>query len=94
MDDFCHAFYAGPDGEPVIKTYTFEDLVSTLTESLLTTGLRSFARAWIPQSLARRWEELRAAAGGSFITTIRTNYSGPAKLSPGAGISRRRSDFV
>ncbi len=30
MDDFCHAFYAGPDGEPVIKTYTFEDLVSTL----------------------------------------------------------------
>ena len=23
MDDFCHAFYAPPDGEPVIKTYTF-----------------------------------------------------------------------
>jgi len=30
MDDFCHAFYAGHEGEPVIKTYTFEDLVSTL----------------------------------------------------------------
>jgi predicted metalloprotease with PDZ domain len=30
MDDFCHMFYGGPDGEPVIKTYTFEDLVSTL----------------------------------------------------------------
>jgi predicted metalloprotease with PDZ domain len=30
MDDFCHAFYAPPDGEPVIKTYTFDDLVSTL----------------------------------------------------------------
>ncbi len=30
MDDFCHVFYGGPDGEPVIKTYTFEDLVSTL----------------------------------------------------------------
>ena len=30
MDDFCHAFYGGADGEPVIKTYTFEDLVSTL----------------------------------------------------------------
>jgi predicted metalloprotease with PDZ domain len=30
MDDFCKAFYGGPDGEPVVKTYTFEDVVSTL----------------------------------------------------------------
>ena len=30
MDDFCHVFYAGHEGEPVIKTYTFADLVSTL----------------------------------------------------------------
>lgn len=30
MDDFCHAFFAGNEGQPVIKTYTFEDLVSTL----------------------------------------------------------------
>jgi predicted metalloprotease with PDZ domain len=30
MDDFCHAFYAGHEGEPVIKTYRFDDLVSTL----------------------------------------------------------------
>lgn len=30
MDDFCHSFYSGSDGQPVIKTYTFEDLVSTL----------------------------------------------------------------
>jgi predicted metalloprotease with PDZ domain len=30
MDDFCHAFYDGHEGEPVIKTYTFADLVSTL----------------------------------------------------------------
>ena len=30
IDDFCHAFYGGPDGEPVIKTYTFDDLVATL----------------------------------------------------------------
>ncbi len=32
MDDFCHAFYAPPDGQPVIKTYTFDDLVSTLNQ--------------------------------------------------------------
>ncbi|MGA9510643.1 MAG: M61 family peptidase [Candidatus Sulfotelmatobacter sp.] len=30
IDDFCHVFYAGAEGQPVIKTYTFEDLVSTL----------------------------------------------------------------
>src|SRR5215472_10322076 len=30
MDDFCHVFYAGHEGEPVIETYTFADLVSTL----------------------------------------------------------------
>ena len=27
MDDFCHAFYAPPDGQPVIKTYTFDDQI-------------------------------------------------------------------
>jgi predicted metalloprotease with PDZ domain len=32
MDDFCHAFYAPPDGEPIIKTYNFDDLVATLNQ--------------------------------------------------------------
>lgn len=30
MDDFCLVFYAGHEGEPVIKTYTLADVVSTL----------------------------------------------------------------
>ncbi|MGH9734126.1 MAG: M61 family peptidase [Candidatus Acidiferrales bacterium] len=30
MDDFCHAFYAGSEGQPIIKTYTFDDLVAAL----------------------------------------------------------------
>lgn len=30
MNDFCRAFYAGPGGEPALKTYTFDDLVSAL----------------------------------------------------------------
>lgn len=30
MNDFCRAFYGGPGGEPVLKTYTFEDLVGAL----------------------------------------------------------------
>jgi predicted metalloprotease with PDZ domain len=30
LDDFCRSFLGGPDTAPVIKTYTFDDLVSTL----------------------------------------------------------------
>jgi predicted metalloprotease with PDZ domain len=30
MNDFCKIFYGGPGGEPALKTYTFEDVVSTL----------------------------------------------------------------
>jgi predicted metalloprotease with PDZ domain len=43
MDDFCHAFYAPPDGEPVIKTYNFADLVSTLNQ-IAAYDWRSFFR--------------------------------------------------
>ncbi len=30
MDDFCHAFHGGGSGAPEVKTYNFEDIVSTL----------------------------------------------------------------
>lgn len=30
IDDFCHAFYAGPDDGPQTKPYTFDQLVATL----------------------------------------------------------------
>jgi predicted metalloprotease with PDZ domain len=30
MNDFCLAFYAGPSGQPDLKTYTFDDVVVTL----------------------------------------------------------------
>jgi predicted metalloprotease with PDZ domain len=43
MDDFCHAFYAPPDGEPVIKTYTFDDVVATLN-AIVSYNWRSFLR--------------------------------------------------
>jgi predicted metalloprotease with PDZ domain len=32
MNDFCPLFYAGQDGQPVIKTYTFDDVVATLNQ--------------------------------------------------------------
>jgi predicted metalloprotease with PDZ domain len=30
MNDFCRAFYGGPGGEPALKTYTFDDIVTAL----------------------------------------------------------------
>lgn len=30
LDDFCRAFFGGPDGVPEIKTYTFDDLVTAM----------------------------------------------------------------
>lgn len=30
IDDFCHAFHGGPNNGPEVKTYTFDELVSTL----------------------------------------------------------------
>jgi predicted metalloprotease with PDZ domain len=30
MNDFCRIFFGGPGGEPALKTYTFNDIVSTL----------------------------------------------------------------
>jgi predicted metalloprotease with PDZ domain len=30
LDDFCHKFHGGQDSPPAVKTYTFDDVVSTL----------------------------------------------------------------
>jgi len=30
MNDFCRIFYGGPDGQPIIKTYDLDDVISTL----------------------------------------------------------------
>jgi predicted metalloprotease with PDZ domain len=30
MNDFCHVFFAGSEGLPIIQTFTFDDVVSTL----------------------------------------------------------------
>lgn len=32
IDDFCHGFHGGPNNGPEVKTYTFDDLVSTLNQ--------------------------------------------------------------
>jgi predicted metalloprotease with PDZ domain len=43
MNDFCRSFYAGPDGAPTVKTYTFDDLVSALND-VAAYDWRSFLR--------------------------------------------------
>ena len=32
LDDFCRAFHGAPGGTPQVKTYTFEDILSTLNQ--------------------------------------------------------------
>jgi predicted metalloprotease with PDZ domain len=32
IDDFCHIFHGGPNNGPELKTYTFDDVVSTLNQ--------------------------------------------------------------
>ena len=32
LDDFCHAFFGPPSGPPMVKPYTFDDLVAALNE--------------------------------------------------------------
>ena len=48
MNDFCRIFHGGPGGEPVLKTYTFDDIVATLTASRHMIGRHFFARGSIP----------------------------------------------
>jgi predicted metalloprotease with PDZ domain len=62
MDDFCHVFYAGHEGQPVIKTYTFTDLVSTLNgiasndwEAFFRSRLDATARAPLGGLLESGW---------------------------------------
>jgi predicted metalloprotease with PDZ domain len=32
LDDFCRRFHGGSDTPPLVKTYTFDDVVNTLNE--------------------------------------------------------------
>ncbi len=52
LDDFCRKFHGGADGDPVVKPYTFDDVVSSLNDvaandwaSFLNDRIRSTASA-------------------------------------------------
>lgn len=51
MDDFCRAFFAPPDGQPVIKTYEFDDVVATLNQ-IAAYDWRSFLRERLDSTAA------------------------------------------
>ncbi len=63
MDDFCRAFYGPPDGEPVIKTYEFDDVVATLNQ-IAAYDWRSFLRERLDSTAASA--PLRGITGGGW----------------------------
>ena len=48
LDDFCRRFYGGSDTSPLVKTYTFDDVVNTLNE-VMPYDWRNFLTARIYQ---------------------------------------------
>jgi predicted metalloprotease with PDZ domain len=44
LDDFCHRFHGGQDTAPMVKAYTFDDVVNTLNE-VMPYDWRSFLNA-------------------------------------------------
>ncbi|HJP95233.1 MAG TPA: hypothetical protein VJ875_24995 [Pyrinomonadaceae bacterium] len=46
LDDFCHRFHGGQDTAPIVKPYTFDDIVNTLNE-VMPYDWRSFLNARI-----------------------------------------------
>jgi predicted metalloprotease with PDZ domain len=62
MNDFCKAFYAGPGGEPALKTLTFDDVVAALN-ALAPYDWSGFLRTHL-DSLAARTPVEAVESGG------------------------------
>jgi predicted metalloprotease with PDZ domain len=73
MNDFCRIFYGGPDGKPVIKTFAFDDVVSTL-DGVAPFGWREFLHERLESNAARA--PLGGITGGGWQLT----YSDAANL--------------
>jgi len=87
MDDFCHAFYAGHEGEPAIKTYTFADLVSTLN-SIAPNNWEAFFRSRLDATAG-------APLGGLLGSGWRLVYNNqPNEMMTAAGEASGTWDFT
>jgi predicted metalloprotease with PDZ domain len=72
MNDFCRSFYGGPGGEPATKTYTFDDIVSTLN-SLAPYDWAGFLRKRLDSLAADTPTESVANSGWKLVYTDKPN---------------------
>ena len=72
MNDFCRVFYGGPGGEPATKTYTFDDIVSTLN-SLAPYDWAGFLRKRLDSLDADTPTESVANSGWSLVYSDKPN---------------------
>ncbi len=81
LDDFCKLFYGAPGGPPMVKTYTFDDVVNALNQvapqSLPTTGADSGRSACPTMARARRSPESKEADGNWCTTSSLRNWIAP-----------------
>ena len=66
IDDFCKLFHGAPSSGPTLRTYTFDDVVNTLTRSHPTTGAAS-GPIVLPITAPVRRSVASTAAGGRYL---------------------------
>jgi predicted metalloprotease with PDZ domain len=101
MDDFCRIFYAGQDGQPVIKTYTFDDVVSTLNQ-VAPFDWRSFLRERLDYTgpnaplggiAGGGWELVYDDTPNEFLAAAQA-VSGRANLTSSVGMTVGRDGMI
>ena len=101
MDDFCRIFYAGQDGQPVIKTYTFDDVVSTLNQAA-PFDWRSFLRERLDYTgpnaplggiAGGGWELVYDDTPNEFLAAAQA-VSGGANLTSSLGMTVHRDGMI
>ena len=70
LDDFCRRFYGGSDGDPVVKPYTFDDVVRALND-VAPFDWAAFLNQRLRTTSALLSAESRRADGGSSTTISR-----------------------
>jgi predicted metalloprotease with PDZ domain len=101
MDDFCRIFYAGQEGQPVIKTYTFDDVVATLNQ-VAPFDWRSFLRERLDYTGPKAplggiagggWELVYDDTPNEFLAAAQ-GVSGRANLTSSLGMTVGRDGMI
>jgi predicted metalloprotease with PDZ domain len=72
INDFCRAFHGGPGGEPDLKTYTFDDVVSALN-SLAPYDWSGYLRERLDATPAKTPVESVESSGWKLVYTEQPN---------------------